>query len=310
MKSFYVLVLALSAASLASAGQVEIGQSSSGGISTLGLTSTYINSVTQTAGWAEKIFSTSVFSGDTITGSSLNGVAETTAVGTGGTSTTPTTANGFQQFTDPNNNIVFAMDADGSDNYWASDSGTGTGATSIIIPVGVASVYGANLLLNDYWGVNGSLTQNDTILFSFNGGAITDSITLTNGNQIMSDQVCATASPSFLSVNCTTFAKTTGSGTDIAWSANYVNGTNNSTPYSGTSGSMNIADVSFNLSAYNGDTLTSITLTDNNNTINSSRLALEAVTVETGTPEPSTWILLVAGLGSVAFLGKRRNLRA
>jgi hypothetical protein len=316
VKLFGILVFSAVAVSVASAGQIEIGQNSTNGISTLGLTSAYVTSVAQTAGWAEKLFSTSAFSGDTITGSSLNGVAETSAAGTGGTSTTPTSANGFQQFTDTNNGVVFAMDGDGM-NYWASDSGSGTGATSIIIPVGVASLTGANILLNDYWGVNNSRTQNDTVLFSFNGGAVTDSITLTNGNQIETNQACAAASTTFTSINCTIFAQTASSkATDIAWSAQYVNTIAGGVPSAGTSGSLNLADLFFDLSAFTGDTLTSITITDNANGLNSSRLALGAVTVETAagvtsaTPEPTTWVLLVAGLGTIAFFGKSRRIQA
>jgi hypothetical protein len=307
MRFFQISILGIVALSLAQGGQVEIGASSSGGISTGGLNAS--DGIT-TTGWTEKIYSSNLFANDVITGGSLNGV------GSGTGSTMPTSASGFQQFTDPNNGVVFAMDSDGN-NYW----GTGTsGANSITIPVGVVGVNDAYILLNDYYGVLGSL-QTDTVTFNFaSAGAVP--VTLTNGVQLDAASDCGTlpanASPTWTGAgNCSTYAQSIGAGatttSDTAWHASYTNATSNVTVFSGTAGSLNLNDISFNLSSVAGDatdTLTSITITDNSLGSNTSRLALSAITVNSVTsvaPEPSTVLLFVAGLGVILLSARRRK---
>lgn len=320
MKIINLAVLSVVAISIASAGQIEIGANTTAGVSTGGLTSGYVGG--GAGSWSDsKGYMANLFTGDTIT-------AGTSSLG--GTNL-PTASAGFQQFTDTKDGVTFAMDTDasGTDNYWGSPASNPTTSSSITIPVGVFDVGGTNILLNDYWGVTG---QQDTIVtFNFaNAGAV--SFTLTNGNQIDSAQNCSANSPSWnqntVTSNCTGFARsTTSPNTDIAWSANYTNATSNTTPFSGTSGVADLIDIGFNLTSvanYTTDTLNSITITDQFNTNDTittadpSRLALSAITVETGpggpgtasaTPEPSTVVMLMTGLGMVAYLGKRRKAR-
>ena len=155
-------VLSMAAISAAVAGQIEIGATSltntalntSTGISTGGLDAAYIGSNGwTTAGGGERAYSTTIFSSDTLTNSSLGG------------GTLPTAVSGFQQFTDPNNGIVFAMDADSGMNFWASNALTTTAnsASSITIPVGVFDANSAYIMLQDYY----ALGNTDTVVFNF-----------------------------------------------------------------------------------------------------------------------------------------------
>jgi hypothetical protein len=337
MRIANISVLGVAVVFMASAGQIEIGAGQNGsGVSTQGLTVAFVNSVTQpTPGWAgEHAYAGTLFSSAIVNSSTLNGVAETSAVGTGTATTLPTSQNGFQQLTDNGFGVTFGMLADSenkcgssgtgscaNDNFWASSTGT-TGPTTITIPVSVSGVSEAYILLNDYWGVNGSTTQTDTVLFTFSGG--TDTFTLTNGNQIEDAVQClsATGTPNDFvgrspQPSCTTFARSTSSpGTDNIWSGTYSGDNASSTDYFNTAGNLALNDISFNLSAFSGQTLKTISITDNNNgfTNFSSALALSAITV-TGsslvvvTPEPSTVLLLFAGLGVIVYLGQRRKAR-
>ncbi len=292
MRFIYTSVLGMAAISIASAGQIEIGAGTANGISASGLTASYIGTTT----WAEKNYAANLFTTDTMSSSSLGG------------STLPTAANGFQQFTDSNNGITFAMDADTGENYWGSPASTTSTVSSITVPADVFAVTSANILLNEYFGAQGSNVSNDTVEFLFNGGAITQSFFLKDGNQIASAHNCGSNGTG----TCPAFAGSANStNTDVAWSASYSEGAN-STPFTGTSGNVSLLDLTFNLAPYAGDTLTGIEITDNFNLTNSSRLALSAITVsganaEEATPEPSTVLLMLAGIGVMAFLGLRRK---
>jgi hypothetical protein len=303
-------------ASASSAGTIEIGGQTAGPITSptnsFGLTTAYIGAA-NIGSWTERNYAVNLFSNDTLSSSSLGG------------STLPTNAAGFQQFTDPNNGISFAMmndSANPADNYWGAPSNSLVGATSITVPIGLSGVSEASILLSDYFGLSGSSgLSNDTVTFNLTGdGPI--SVNLSNGNQISAANDCgATKSPTWTgnTLNCTQFAQSisnAGGGsltipttTDIAWSANYSNANAaGATIFSGTSGTVNLEDISFNLSAYAGDTLTSITITDNNDLASSSRLALSAISVDP-TPEPSTVLLFVTGLGLIGFVGRRGKVR-
>jgi hypothetical protein len=317
-------VMAVSAASaITITNQIELGGGWNGSTSTQGLTSAYItgdggslNSCSPTpcsGSFAEKNYNTGLFSGDTIT--DVNGNSSDN-----GATYLPTTANGDQQYTDSNNNIVFAMDADTGDNYWAAPTNsTGTpNSASITIPAGVFgidNVSEAYILLNNYYGMSG--VTSTTVTFNFAGG-IKDPVALTNGNQIDSAHDCnpTQSSPTACPSN---IGMTTSSSSDIAWSANYAESSSSGTPFASTKGTLDLLDISFNLSAYAGDVLQSITITDNASSsgtlaTDTSRLALSAVTV-TGTnasfatPEPSTVLLLLAGLGAIGFLRMRSRVR-
>jgi hypothetical protein len=316
MKIFRITVLGAAVISLASAGQIEIGAGQNGsGVSSQGLTIAYVDSMTQgSTPWVgEKAYAGTLFSAATLSNSSLNGVSETTGVGTGGLTTLPTSQNGFQQFKDLNNGITFAMMADSTsgntaNNDLVSANSTMTGPSTINVPINVSGATQANIMLNDYWGVAGSTAQTDTVEFFFSGGN-TSSFTLTNGNQIDADMQCLTGS----TTTCSTFAQTTSSpNTDNAWTGTYSLG-NVVNVYANTTGNASLADLSFNLAAFSGDILQYVAITDNNNGNNSSKLALSAITVSgadaVATPEPSTIMLFLTGLGILGFFGYRRKVR-
>jgi len=305
MKLFYIPVLSIAAISIASAGQIEIGAGQNGsGVSTQGLTAVYIGATT----WSERNYVTNLFTNDTISNSSLNGVVGSSGAGNG--TTLPTAGNGFQQFTDTNNNVTFGMlnDSTNGNNYWGSPSSPSSTVSSIAVPVSVSGVTSANILLSDYYGVAGQL-QNDTIQFFFSNGAV-QTFFLSNGNQIDSAHDCLVGNPT-----CPNFSgTTTNSNTDIAWSGSYAEAVTG-TPFNGTSGNVTLIDRSFNLAAFAGTTLQGILIQDNFNLANSSRLVLSAVTVSGGnaaivpTPEPSTVLLLLAGFGVFGILAHRRRAR-
>lgn len=304
----------MAAISIASAGQIEIGAGNASGITTSGLTTAYIGA--GLGGWAEKpVYTTTLFSGVTsVTSGSLSGVTETSAVGTGTGSSLPNYQSGFQQFTDPTNSVKFGMldDAANGNNLLASGNSATTGATSIVVPVNVVGASSAYILLNDYWGVSGSNYQ---VVFNYVGGS-SDTFSLTAGTNIDDAVECGTApsdaSPTFSGANCTNYIQSTSSpNTDGAFTADYTNTSVNQTPYSGTSGTLDIEDLTFNVSAFSALDLANITITEENNLNLSSRLGLSAITVAgsspSSVPEPSTVVLLLAGLGALAFLGHRRK---
>ncbi len=104
MRLFYISVLGMAAITLATAGQIEIGANNGSGVTTSGITVGYIGSGAGPS-WAEKgPYMTTLFAGaTTVTSGTLSGVSETSAVGTGNGSSTPSYQSGFQQFTDTTN---------------------------------------------------------------------------------------------------------------------------------------------------------------------------------------------------------------
>jgi hypothetical protein len=304
MRAIYISVLSMVAISVASAGQIEIGANNGTGVTTSGLTAAYVGTTT----WAEKNYVTNLFVSDTLS----NGGA------------LPTTANSLQQFTDPNaadGSVTFGMLNDSApgnsnNNYWSSPSTTGSAiASTMSLNVGeIKDVSDANILLSDYFGVKNTV-NNDTVTFIFNDGAITAPVNLTNGTNIDSVHDCTgpnNAGGSVTPGTCPNFNGTTSSAnTDIAWSSTYTE-INTATPYSGTVGNATLIDLTFNLSAFAGDYLTGIQVTDNDNLALNSRLALSAVTVSgTGigfVPEPSTVFLLIGGFAVIGFFGLRRKV--
>lgn len=314
MRLFYIGILGTAAISLATAGQIEIGAGQNGsGVSTQGLTSAYIGATT----WGEKNYVNNLFLNDTLSNGTLNNVTGTGPTGNG--STLPTAGNGFQQFTDTNDNVTFGMMNDGSNgmNYWGSTNPNTVTPSSITVPVEVSGVSTAYIMLSDYYGLSGaSGVNNDTVEFFFSGGGNL-SFNLSNGVQIDSVHNCLGSNASAKTPEpcpSPSFSGTTTAGTtDMAWSGTYAEA-NNATPYSGTQGNVSLLDLSFSLGDFSGQTLTSVQITDNNDLSLNSRLALSAITVSGAnaqlvTPEPSTVFLFLAGLGAIGFFGHRRKVR-
>jgi hypothetical protein len=81
--------------------------------------------------------------------------------------------------------------------------------------------------------------------------------------------------------------------------------------YTGSSGNLNLNDLDFLLSPLvtpsDSEYLVNILVTDKVGGA-TSETSLSAITVDT-TPEPSTVLLLITGLGSLGFAGIRRRRR-
>jgi len=323
MSRFYtVAALGMVAVSAAFASRIEVGSNTTGGVSTGGLNSAYFGGsfpvvAAGNTAVVERTYATTLFAGETLTSSSLGG------------STLPDSP-GNQQLTDTNNSVTFGLiSGDGVNTYLSGGLGFpgGSGSaspqytSSISIPVGVFGVDQAWILLNDQWGVNGA--PNDTVTFTFTGAGAPAPlvVNLTEGNQIRTVTACGSASSTFTSggvhggsTDCTTFA-TSATNASVAWSAHYNNTTSNSTPFSGTSGTVALSDISFDLSAYSAYTLSNISIADAGTGYDTSRLALSAVTLDqlvaadqlAATPEPASMATMIAGLGLIGFVTYRRR---
>jgi len=305
MRTALVCVVGVFAGMTANAGYVEIGSglNSATGISTGGLNVAYLTSTPApvTNGFTEKGYTTTLFVNDTLSQAAPG-----------------TTANS-QQFTDPNNNVPFAMIANpvnGGTNpdstvsnpnmdYWEGFNTSTAVSSAITIPVDLDSSE-AWIMLTDAYGVSGGTYS---VQFNFASGPALV-VPLTIGNQIADDQQCGTAGTYTGSAGpCTAYVKTTTSGsTDVAFFASYTNSSSSTTgQYSGSTGNVALLDLAFNLSPYSSNELLSITITDPSDLNNESRLALSAITV--ATPEPSTIVLLLAGCGLIG-IRKLRSGRA
>jgi len=223
--------------------------------------------------------------------------------------------------------------ANSTSDFWDF---TGVGNT-VTIPVGISGVSEVWTMLNDLYGLNGNTYASITFNFGANNSYTTTTSVVVNlyeGTEIRDAVDCTTAGTGGTN-SCTAFALSTAantpngslSGTNLAglnnvttaqlFSAPYTgssSGTSASGGYVGSAGNLVLDDQGFNFgNNFLADYLVSISLTDTNEGVNTSRLGLSAVTINTSavvpaTPEPSTWILLSAGLfGLLAFSRLRKT---
>lgn len=321
IKSFLIPLVGLLAVNGVYATEFQIGGST-------GLTAAYINStiggITGSAGgWAERSYAVTLFNGATVAPSAGN-----STVPSG--STAPTGATNI--LTDSNLNFTYNLVEDGTgtvannnngyaNNLWASVNGAGT----IIVPIDIANADKVGIMLNDIWGFAGN---DPTITFNFlTAGAVSVVLGDGNGGPLRSATDCTAVSgtgvtcPGTITGGHTVSAgapitsttnpgglESTNSGinvyTSTVWSGTY-SGVSINGPYRASTGSSSgnvmLDDMVFDLSAYSQDTLDSISIAlpaSSGNNI--SRLALSAITVD-ATPEPSTTVLLVVGLGILAL---------
>jgi hypothetical protein len=226
---------------------------------------------------------------------------------------------------------TFSMIADSASN--TSDFWDFTGANNVVtIPIGISGVSEVWTMLDDMYGLNGNTYSSITFNFgASNSYTTTSSVTvnLYEGTEIRDAVECSTAGSGGTN-SCTSFAMTTASNTlNGSLSGTNLTGLNNVTTanlytaaysgsssatasgggYVGSAGNLVLDDQGFNFgSNFLSDYLVSISVTDTNASINTSRLALSAVTINTSemvSPEPSTWILFV-GAGLVCLLALRR----
>jgi len=214
-----------------------------------------------------------------------------------------------------------------SRNVWVGASGN-TPASQITIPIGIFGV-------TDVWTMLNLLTGNTTardanVTFNWGdtaNGAITDTLVvkLTNSGvssgapaagQVQDGILCVTGTCP--GDNGATLATSTpnsvpsGSGTtvktNVLYSFAYTAAIGS---YAGTTGSVVLDDQGF---IFSGSTLAtslnkylvSVTVKEANSASGAS-VGLSAITVNAATPEPSTLLLLLTGLGGVGYFARSRR---
>jgi hypothetical protein len=293
---------------------------------------------------SEKAYSTNLYvgaTGVTYTGGSPDYFNAT--VGTTPQGESPNNATN-QGLTAPNGVAFDMLDegtANASANAWMSSSAANN-TTSITVPVGIFGVTQAWTMLNDEWGINGMSAV--TVTFNFGSSATSATpgasiaYTLVEGQTIRSAVDCtgstATGSQTtqFFSTNTAgrtgcealatsiggTYNANTGSGTVSAFNVatgQYTGDTTTSTIEYNTSGLLYLDAQQYNFGSYSNDYLVNMVITDtsgasltniNGSTAaSSSRVALSALDVST--PEPSTYALLLSGIGLLAYMRRRRQ---
>lgn len=311
-----------------SAGQIQIGEIVGG--TNNGLTANYIaggcanangpsfagcaagSTGTGSISGNPNFFAERQFDGTLFSGATLNGATAPNAFGTGCAVGTNAGC-----LTDPNN-VSFALINDGSalKTYWdAVGNGTQTvpgGNGTLTIPVGVFGTGGAWAMINNQWGLQGETNTVVKFLFGTSSNT-TDAGSLTfnlvNGNQVRDATQCA--APNASGSNCTAFATTAPNSTNI-FSANYSGNTGLVTAYTGTTGTVALDDQFFDFGTqFLGDYLSQVQITDQNGVGQVSRTGFSGLTVNVGevvaTPEPSTVMMLLAGLGAIGAARLRRK---
>jgi hypothetical protein len=220
----------------------------------------------------------------------------------------------------------------GSNNFWFAG-----GTTAIDVPIGLNNLNDVSLMLNDIFGVAGA---SDTVVtFDFantSNGSTVDQVVvnLTNSGaggsaasgQIQSGVDCSSACTSGSIVGSyasgttlgisTPAATLNGSATTVSvtsqnlFTASYTSSNITGTSvFAGSSGNINLDALDFNLSAYSGMYLTQILVANTGFAAKTSQIGLSAITADqiTSTPEPSTIVLLIAGLGALGVARIRRT---
>ena len=229
----------------------------------------------------------------------------------------------------------------GVSDFGYNSSGVPTAGTyDLTIPVGIYGVTTVDTMLQDFWGsssnANGDTNTPTSVVFEFgatsNVVTTTDSITLTNGAEIRAGVQCTSGtgtgnSGGYAGNGCPLDVKgnpiastlTDTAGTTIGdafvtatniYTASYTSigataggGTN---LYANTVGNVDLDMQSFYFgSEYAGDYLVAIEVV-NQMVPYDSKVTVSAVSVFT--PEPSTLLMMLAGLGAIG-LGALRNKR-
>jgi hypothetical protein len=218
-----------------------------------------------------------------------------------------------------------------SANFWDAINTAGGGAT-ITVPIGIADVTDVQTMLSNIWGSAG--LSDTTVTFDFgtlSNGGITDSLAVTLINsgaagsaasgQIRSGVDCASGCSGFpsgplaatstasatLNSNPTT-AVTVNTSNLFTMDYNSVGGV-----YAGSAGTVNLDAQDFFIPvSLQGQYLVDMRISEASGVYQGSQTALSAITVNTAslntasTPEPSTVVSLLTGLGVLA-LGRFRR---
>lgn len=318
----------------ANAGSIEIGGAS-------GLTNSYLTTAGggaacaagagqcitgSTSGYAEANYDTVLFAGAT------NGTAPVPFTGYTQTSvasgSTATSAAG----------TTFAMIAgntsgNASANFWESE-----GNSTITVPIGVFDVTDVATMLQNVWG---SVGGNDTTV-TFNFGSTSNAtsgltsvvvnLTDTNNNlgspagEIRAGVICNTTttatcnsatnpeqSPMAVTTNVGGSGITVDAsqvfGAPVTTTYAYSSVSPNSGFYANTAGHLRLDDQDFIFgSTFANEWLVSVQVTENDgDTSFLSATALSAITVDSAAPEPTTVLLVLAGLGGIGLARRFRR---
>jgi len=302
-----------------SAASVQLGQVI-GGVN-FGLTTTYMTSGVGSIGTSTlSNYDTTLFSNSTNSGTPptpFTGYSNTAGTASTAGSTMVQGAVTFDMVSQTGNN----------GNYWSL-----VGATpQITIPVGVFGVQTVWTMMNNAYGLAGA--NNTSVTFTFDNAANGSdaaslnilTVSLVNGTEIR-DAVDCTSGGSCASLNyANTIASTvtnvpptisTGSGpaTVSVLAKNVYSSVYNAgstSPYNGTTGSLVLDDEGFGFgSTFVNQYLVSVKVTDNSGAANVSNTGVSAVSlVTTGlspAPEPASVFLLIAGVGVLGLVRRRR----
>jgi len=221
------------------------------------------------------------------------------------------------------------------------------GLYELTVPVGIGNVSSVSTLLQDYWAVgtapavgSGTAGQSTAVTFEFDtssGGTASPTFVtayLTNGDDISNGVTCTMTCGSvsqFLSSYVTSDTLDTAVGSSLSASLAAMASTTNGihevfTPnvytatfsggglttagaYSSVSaGSVQLDEQTFSFAGtpYANDFLVAV-IVNNQMNPNLSKVDVSAVTVSQATPEPSTILLLLTGLGSIGLGAFRRR---
>jgi hypothetical protein len=311
--------LGIAAVSCLSAGQIQIGAlvgNVNNGITANYITSgcaatngpSFANCVTGSVGtnnfYRERDYAGTLFTNNTKT----SGAAIPIGYGLGCNTVSP----GSGCLTDTNG-VTFALLNDGlngssPNNYWTATGDAAGASGTLTIPIGVFNVNEAWTMINDQWGTTG--VTNTVVTFYFGTSSNTTdagsmSFSLVNGVQVRDATQCGASNAS--GNNCTTYASTASQATAIYGPVNYSSSGISSTVYNNTSGTLALDDQAFNFgSAYAGDYLSEVTITDENGGTQIGRTGISAITVNQA-PEPGTLLMIVGSLGLLGIARFRKQ---
>jgi len=302
-------------AAVASAGQIEIGGSS-------GLTSSYVTAANE-GGFVEKNYVNALFEGEVSSAVPFTGYTTSGSIAVGDTKT--------DSAGDGGSGVTFAMIANNttgggqSANFWEGAS-EATPENELTVPVGIYGVTDVWTMMNLISGDLNSSGRDVNIYFNFSTAGATGSITTTVGLKLTNSGTTYNASPMGDlqdSVICTSDCPSSDTDNGPTLSSDTPTLTGGS-----PSGVNVVMDRLYNLGF--GDSITGNLVLDDQgffftgtaladalssylvniqiqevDSASGSAVGLSAVTVD-ATPEPSTILLFLTGLGAIGFSRLRR----